>query len=279
MNVFAVQEGVWLLVLVLLLAIKATALISSLLYPPQAYAAAPAAAGSGQPPYAPYPPYPPAPADEPVRERSALGALTFGAALLTAGVLVALDRGDVLDVPAVAVFGSALAVVGLGLVVGAWVGRARGLIGVGVALAILTMLASVVNLPASNSAGEQQWRPATAGEVEPSYSWGLGEIELDLSQVSSADPVTTSIELGVGDARIQVPRTAVVELRAEVGAGAIVVHNGDGTVVRADGINRDTSTRSEPSAEALREAGEDAPPTTFVIDASVGLGQLEVIRA
>lgn len=38
-NVFAVQEGVWLLVLVLLLAIKATALVSSLLYPPQAYAA------------------------------------------------------------------------------------------------------------------------------------------------------------------------------------------------------------------------------------------------
>jgi len=241
-------------------------------YPAEAYAAAPYATAA-------YPPYPLTPVDEPPRERSALGVLTFGAAMVTAGVLVALDRGDVFEVPTVVVLASALAVVGLGLLIGAWFGRSRRLIGLGVALAVVTAFVGIVHLPASNSIGDEQWYPANAGEVADQYSWGVGDIDLDLGAVTSPNTVTTSVELGIGDATIMVPPNAIVNVTADIGMGAIEVENGDGSTQRAEGVNRDETMRSEPSEKAVREADQTPRSTTFDIHITVGLGHVEVVRA
>ena len=78
----------------------------------------------------PQPPVPPAP-PAPRRQRSILGALTWWVALVAAGTMWLLDRGGVWDVRAVTFCAVLLASSALGLVVGAFVGRSRGLIGMG----------------------------------------------------------------------------------------------------------------------------------------------------
>lgn len=229
-------------------------------YPVGAYAAAPSAV------------FPQPDPNWRPRERSALGPLTVGAALVTAGSLVALDQADALSVPTVVVLASALVVVGLGLLVGAFIGRARGLIVLGIVLSIVTAVAGVVHLPASNSVGDQSWRPLTVGEVAPTYEWGIGDVELDLGAVSAPAPVVTSVNLGVGDLRITVPRDATVRLHAEVGAGVIDTIDAAGTVTSVEGINREvTTTLAPPSPEP--------GATTFDLDVSVGIGHVEVNRA
>jgi hypothetical protein len=204
------------------------------------------------------------------RERSALGPLTVGAALVTAGTLVALDRGDVVGVPTVVIFASTLAVVGLGLLVGAFFGRARGLIGLGVLLSIVTVLASIIQLPGNNSVGDQVWKPVSAAEVASSYEWGMGEARLDLSAAGgSPTPVTTSVKLGVGDLKITIPENARVEMHTEIGMGQLdFVDLGNASF---DGINVKNDAAFPPS---------DPNQTALItIDVSVGIGHVEVRRA
>jgi phage shock protein PspC (stress-responsive transcriptional regulator) len=228
--------------------------------------------GAGSGPYVP-----PEPVLRPPKERSSLGLITLSAAMLVAGVLVGIDQATDVSVPAAVVFASSLLVVSLGLLVGAVVGRGRGLIVWAVMLAALTSVTTLVHFP-SGQMGDIVWAPRTVAEVQPDYRWGLGEVRLDLSAVRPAgavgttEPITTKVALGVGDLRVVVPRDATVELTSHVGAGAIVITDGAGAITRNDGFDRSTAVTLVPVAPTV----DPSTTTTFRIDASIGLGQLEV---
>ena len=206
------------------------------------------------------------------REPSALGPLTVGTALLVAGVLVAVDRGGAVSVPAVVVLASALAVVGCGLVLGGFVGRSRGLVVLGVLLALATAVAGVVHLPGDTRAGPVTWAPDGAAQVAPLYRWGAGSARLDLTAVQGTTTVSTRAELGVGRVEVVVPRDATVRLHAHVGAGAVTTRSVDGTPTTTGGVGRDVVTTLPPPSR------ERAGPT-LVLDVSVGAGVVEVDRA
>ncbi len=96
---------------------------------------APHDGGPPQPPtaWSPSPPPPPAPP----RARSMLFAGTMSCLLIALGTLGAVDAGGG-DVSGGAYPALALGVVGAGLVLGAWVGRSRGLVVVGLQLSVAT---------------------------------------------------------------------------------------------------------------------------------------------
>src|SRR4029079_753262 len=106
--------------------------------PPQAPATPPPA----RPTYPVWTPAPPPPS--PPKERSVLGRVTLCTALIVVGLLVGWNAATDHHVTARVVFAAALGVVGLGLVVGAFAGRARGLVVWGVVLTALASAAAFV---------------------------------------------------------------------------------------------------------------------------------------
>ncbi len=78
-----------------------------------------------------------------------------------------------------AYFAAALVTIALGLIVGAWFGRARGLI----ALALLASLGLLISTGAERWGGElgnSVYRPHTIGAVADRYDFTIGNATLDL---------------------------------------------------------------------------------------------------
>lgn len=180
------------------------------------------------PPAPPSAPAPPAAVEptrppQPPRERSVLGRLTVGVALLVAGTLVALDVADVIVVEPVVVLGSALAVVALGLLVGTLVGRARGLIALGIVLVFLLIPvgAAPEGLRVGGGAGERLYQPLSQSELSDRYELGVGELTVDLSKLDIVGTEDVEVSVGMGEVIVLLPPDVGVDVDADVGAGTI----------------------------------------------------------
>ena len=204
----------------------------------------------------------------PRRQRSPLGAMTLSVATLVTGVLLALRLSGVDAITAPRVLAVALLVVGGGLLVGAWVGRARWLIAVGLVLA-LALGASVAARSSGldDGLGERTWTPVG----DASYALGAGEAELDLSRLPRGSTSRIDVELGVGRVLVLVPRDVRVTGEAEAGVGELLVVFDDG---RRRVLNPDDDTDVR---ERVFLPGETGGPEVE-LDLEVGMGQIEVRR-
>jgi phage shock protein PspC (stress-responsive transcriptional regulator) len=168
----------------------------------------------------PRPPRPP-------RERSWLGWLAMGLALGVGGVLwmlqesgsITLTLGQLLAVP--------LAVLGLGLLVGAFAGRARWTLLIGLPLVPLAVFGSLLPLPFAWHWSNRSVTPRTASELAPSYELSGASLRFDLTGLGpNQHPVVpTTVTVGVGEIEVLVPKGAPVDIRAEVGLGSIQLRN------------------------------------------------------
>jgi phage shock protein PspC (stress-responsive transcriptional regulator) len=206
----------------------------------------------------------------PPRPRSVLGLLTLSVAAVAVGVLALVDLAGA-SVAASAYLALPLAVVGLGLVVGGWRGRARGLVAAGVVLALLLAAVSVVEAAAASD----RWDEAFADRVVAPTSaagldgrvveQGVGDLTYDLSGVSlPAGETDLTLRVGAGSLTVVVPDDATVELDAEVGLGELSAF---GSATEGAGISR---SQRDPGA---------AGAGTLLLDVQVGLGTVEVDRA
>ncbi|MFF7732665.1 PspC domain-containing protein [Streptomyces sp. NPDC007984] len=168
----------------------------------------------------------------------------------------------------------ALAVLGLGIAVSAFLGRT----GAGsIFLAILTagLLAGAAALPKDIDThwARTTWQPASVAEVRPRYDLGTGVGTLDLSKldVSGKQTVTTRAEVGMGKLRVLVPEGVTVRLDAEVGVGDLQLPGDDPKDVDVQPGRHKEMTLSP--AKGVEKAG------TIDLDLQVGLGQAEVTRA
>ncbi|MFI0792366.1 PspC domain-containing protein [Micromonospora rubida] len=190
-----------------------------------------------RPPFAPHGPYakspqqappPPRPVKPPKqpRERSPLGAVTFSLVFLALGVVAVLDLLDVIHVGAAAYFAAALATVGLGLLVGAWFGRARWLIALGLvtaaALGVATVAESYDRIRSID--GDVTWAPTDRRDLNDRYENTFGDAVLDLRGIDfdkQDTQVTVSIQFG--KATVVVPANVDVTTIAKVNAGDATV--------------------------------------------------------
>jgi phage shock protein PspC (stress-responsive transcriptional regulator) len=212
---------------------------------------------------------PPAPAwtPPPPRPKSPLGRVTVSLALVAAGALVAWNLATTHDVPAEVVFAVCLAVVGLGLVVGAFLGRARGLIVVGAVLVVATSIAAISHVGFRGGVGDRTWAPHTVAGVHDVYRLGIGESTLDLSQVQFApgDTVDIRVRQGIGDLTILLPDGVPADVDMDVNAGAVRLPTG--------------AERHGTSVHRRYVDPRDATSPVITIDAELGVGSMEVRRA
>jgi phage shock protein PspC (stress-responsive transcriptional regulator) len=206
--------------------------------------------------------------------RSPVPRVTIAALFILVGALALVTRIVGWDVGPRVFLGSALLVVGLGLVAAAFSGgrRARGgLIALGVVLSIGSVGASST-IPwrsfHSGTVGDRVYLPRTAAQVLPSYEGGVGDLNLDLRAVdvsSLTAPITTRIGHGVGDITIEVPADADVHL---------TVHNGMGSVDAFGQGSVDDGFFPGTTSDAWVKDGK----AEFDLTINAGLGDVEVSR-
>jgi phage shock protein PspC (stress-responsive transcriptional regulator) len=226
-------------------------------------------AGPTPPPYTPPPPFTPPPrpakAPKPPRERSKLGRLTFFAVLMVTGVMALIDMSGA-SIAVSAYFAAALVTIALGLIVGAWVGRARGLI----ALALLTSLGLAVSTGVERFGGEvgnSVYRPQTVAAIADRYDFTAGNATLDLRDVDfTGQQQTVTATMKVGQLRVLLPST--VDTTATVD-----LKNGRAVILGHELDDHDIS------GQTVTDDGPDgAGGGTLKLDLQMDTGNLEVTR-
>src|SRR5205823_2392659 len=109
------------------------------------------------------------------------------------------------------------------LLVGAVYGRGRGLIVLGVVLALATTVAAVVDAPLHGGVGERHWRPASTADLDSSYRLGVGQARLNLSRLAltPGDTVHVQASVGVGELVVILPRHYPVDVGTRVNLGGV----------------------------------------------------------
>ncbi|MGE5828497.1 MAG: PspC domain-containing protein [Micromonosporaceae bacterium] len=230
-------------------------------------------------PHGPYAPPPPPPPNAPPvlpppvpprpKERSRLSQLTLSMLLLVIGVLALLDL-SLVDVPPGGYVAASLATIGLGLLIGAWFGRARGLIVLGIIVALMLGAFGGVDRFGRHwhdGGGTVTWTPNSIEELQRDYRHDFGDATLDLSRIDFTGR-TTSITANVdlGSLTILLPPNVDVQAHAEVNLGDARVFGNEW-----GGLS--------PGSKEINDLGPDgAGGGTLILDARVDLGNLEVHR-
>lgn len=204
--------------------------------------------------YGPPPPPPP---------RSPLGVLTVSLVALAVGGMLLAGALGASGIDAVSVLAVALLVTGLGLLVGARWGRARGLIALAVVLALALGATASAENAFGDGAGERTW-VVTGSE---SHGLGAGNATLDLRQLAGTERrgLTVEASVGAGELVVLVPEDLRVDLDASVGLGELTTPDEDGGVTRQGGAGLDREIELGPDGSG-----------TVRLGVSVGLGQMEV---
>jgi phage shock protein PspC (stress-responsive transcriptional regulator) len=227
----------------------------------QAPAPPPPVTGTGGATYAGYQPPPPAPRRNPRRRGPILFGLAFAVALLAIVLLATIDLAGA-DLPPSAYPAAVLATCGAFLVLGAFWGRAGGLILVGLVAAIATLVTSVAD---GFDIGQTTAKPDSAAELHSHYHRDIGQVVVDLTDVTDLDGLngrTLDVDASVGQLTVIVPDEGLdVAVRATIGAGGETVLFGD---------------RVSGSADRTYDGGPGAGVPRLTIDADLRFGQIEV---
>ena len=151
----------------------------------------------------------------PPRPRSYLGLIGISAAIAAFGLAALLS-----DNPAV-VMGSGLLALGVTLLVGAFAGRARWLLIF--AIPLLLLVAATAQVQRTDlSVGDVNWSPTPTASA---YSLTAGSVAVDFADwdTTPTDQDQVSVEMGVGEVRIEAPRNWDLELTTDVGAGGVEI--------------------------------------------------------
>jgi phage shock protein PspC (stress-responsive transcriptional regulator) len=115
------------------------------------------------------------------------------------------------------------------------------------------------NVSLGDGVGERMYHPTSITSVQTKYEVGIGHLRVDLSDIGPVTKEThVKASVGIGELRIVVPRDAAVTVNAHAKAGEIFGLQG-----HDDGKN------------AVVRVGQGP----LVIDANVGAGRIDVVRA
>jgi phage shock protein PspC (stress-responsive transcriptional regulator) len=198
--------------------------------------------------------------DDPAKAiaRALLALIATAAALGAAtgvGLVAAIGGG-----PAVAVIAI---VAGFGLVAAGLLGGPRWLILPVVVLIMPLAVVSAADIDLRGGVGEHKYRPHTVAELRPEYKLGVGQLDLDLRNMTlPAGTTQVNVRVGMGEARVRVPASACVTTVGEIGVGAADLPERAGEGVNLD-IDRSRTVAGHPQ---------------LVVKADVGVGHLQVDR-
>jgi len=191
--------------------------------------------------------------------------VTLSVALIALGLGIGAHQAGWVTLGAADVIAGLLVVIGVGLLVGAIRGGARGLIAPGIVLALALGPALVVDSPIWSGAGQRDHAPVTIDQLRPTYRLGAGALRLDLRglQLDGAD---RRVEIGVtlGEVEVIAPRDARVTVDARSGVGEVRVFG------RSQDGFRPEIVDSRPALDPTGDGG------TLELVVEVGVGQVVV---
>jgi phage shock protein PspC (stress-responsive transcriptional regulator) len=201
------------------------------------------------------------------RERSYLGVLTLCTAVVALGVL-AINDATWASIPMSAYLATALAVIGLGLLVGTWFGRARKLIGWGVVVSLLLLPATIIGDGVSWRGEDTTVLITEQAELPTSpQDHGQGRVVYDLSELDLDDTDEFALEISqnAGKLTVIVPPEADVTVTANNRLGAVELFG-------------DSWGGFRTIREAVDLGPDGAGGGSLSLDLSLMLGQIEVTR-
>ncbi|MFI5501979.1 PspC domain-containing protein [Nocardia asteroides] len=155
----------------------------------------------------------------PKRPRSRLTPITIGLAILAAAAAGAVAASGVEWMTPARIAAFALAVVGLGLIAGAFLRRGYGLLVLTAPLAGFVLLASLIGpieFEHNGAIGERVWAPATVQDLQPRYALDIGSGTLDLRGLDLTESRSVELAVNIGDARVFVPEDMTVRTTCDV---------------------------------------------------------------
>jgi hypothetical protein len=200
--------------------------------------------------------------------RSRLAAVVLAVLLVGGGFAWLLDALDLVEVDWTDRLALGLVVVGVGLLIAAWWGRAWALVPVGLLFALLIVTAEALVVPVDAGTGEQTEIVDTPAELARDHELFAGQLTLDLRDVplSAGETATVEAAVGAGQMRVLVPEDATVTVDADVRIGEVVSDGGPEANESGHGLD-----------EHFTLAGAARGPR-IDLDLFVGFGRLEVTR-
>ena len=128
------------------------------------------------------------------------------------------------------------------------------------AIATATVIAfALFNVSLGDGVGDHVYQPTSISDVNAKYKVGVGSLRVDLSGIGPVTKEThVKASVGVGELRIIVPRDAAVSVNAHAKVGELFVLQ-----------------RHDNGKNAAVRVGQGP----LVIDAKVGAGRIDVVRA
>jgi hypothetical protein len=194
-------------------------------------------------------------------ERSSLGWFTLAAMLIAIGVAAVLENWKVLELDVGQFFALALTVVGAGLLAGAWWGRARLMMLLGVLLVPVVLAASLIDMPLRGTVGDTFLMPRTVSDLKDRYEVLAGSVTLDLTELRLDEDVRVRADVALGDLNVIVPRgvRVLVSGTAQAGRLRFFGHQEEGVDLER------TEVAGDPDAER-----------TITLDINAGIGSADV---
>jgi Cell wall-active antibiotics response 4TMS YvqF len=190
--------------------------------------------------------------------RSAFGMLMVSLGLLFVAAQIGFLNGRIDRVLACALF-----IIGLFLTLGAWLGRPRGFVTVGVLLTTVLAVFSVSGTTWQGGFGERSDSPMTIQDVRPSYRLAGGAMHLDFSHINfSGQRKAIKVDVSAGALAIEVPENVRVVTTGSSGFGEMTLFG-----------------QRWSGTDVHRQVTEEGTEGTLELDVHMGFGALEVARA
>ncbi len=194
---------------------------------------------------------------KPQRPGSPMPWLIVSAALVVGGAVGALDIAGVIDLGARGITAIILIVLGLGLLVTVWYGRARSVIALGIAAVAALVIVSAVDVPLSGGFGERHIEPVSAADLaRDPVRLTAGKIVIDLTSYRQpAGSGTLEVSIGAGQIVVIYPSDIRLDATADVSAGNIETVGSSGLRVNGEDVVHEPVGTSRGNVQLNLEVG------------------------
>lgn len=157
------------------------------------------------------------------RERSVTGWLSFGLAVAATGIAwLLLNTGAAHPSPG-QMFALPLAILGLGLLVGAFFGRAGWTIPLGLLLIPVVVIAGIIPTPITGRYTDRYFTIRRAAQVQSTYQQSGGRLVLDFTKLGDGEhPGPIQATVGFGEIQVVLPKGMSADITGTVGLGNVV---------------------------------------------------------